>query len=94
MSQNAQRDMSGILFKNDRKEQDSHADYNGTATINGEEFWMNAWLKKGAKGNFMSFSFRPKTAKQSSISERAKATPPQRDAPMRRREELDDEVPF
>jgi hypothetical protein len=88
MSQNAQRDMSGVLFKNDRKEQETHADYNGTATINGEEFWMNAWLKKGAKGNFMSFSFRPKT-KQSEpkISERARAKQPQRT-------DLDDEIPF
>lgn len=54
------RDMSGILFKNDRKQQDTHADYQGTCTINGVEYYMNAWLKDGAKGKFMSFSFKPK----------------------------------
>jgi hypothetical protein len=86
MSQNAQRDNSGILFKNDRKEQESHADYNGTATINGEEFWMNAWLKKGAKGKFMSFSFRPKTAKQEK--------PPSRRDAMQRADLDDGEIPF
>lgn len=54
------RDMSGILFKNDRKQQDTHADYQGTCTIGGIEYYMNAWLKDGAKGKFMSFSFKPK----------------------------------
>ena len=54
------RDNSGILFKNDRKQQDNHADYQGTCTINGVEYYMNAWLKDGAKGKFMSFSFKPK----------------------------------
>ncbi len=51
---------SGILFKNDRKQQDTHADYQGTCTINGVEYYMNAWLKDGARGKFMSFSFKPK----------------------------------
>ncbi len=51
---------SGILFKNDRKQQDTHADYQGTCTIGGVEYYMNAWLKDGAKGKFMSFSFKPK----------------------------------
>ncbi len=43
------RDNSGILFKNDRKQQDNHADYQGTCMIGGIEYYMNAWLKDGAK---------------------------------------------
>ena len=54
------RDMSGVLFKNDRKQQDNHADYQGTCTIGGVEYYMNAWLKDGVNGKFMSFSFKPK----------------------------------
>lgn len=55
------RDNSGVLFKNSRKEKDTHADYEGNCTINGQEFWMNAWLKKDKNGNtFMSFAFKPK----------------------------------
>lgn len=54
------RDFSGILFKNDRKQQDNHADYQGTCMIGGIEYYMNAWLKDGAKGKFMSFAFKPK----------------------------------
>ena len=54
------RDFSGILFKNDRKQQDNHADYQGNCMIGGIEYYMNAWLKDGARGKFMSFSFKPK----------------------------------
>lgn len=55
-----QRDNSGILFKNDRKAQPNHADYQGECTIDGKRYFMNAWIKDGAKGKFMSFSFKPK----------------------------------
>jgi hypothetical protein len=52
--------MRGVLFKNDRKEKDTHPDYKGSCEINGEEMWMSAWLKQGKNGTFMSFSFTPK----------------------------------
>ncbi len=52
---------SGVIFKNNRKQQDTHADYGGNCTIAGQEYWMNAWLKKDKNGNtFMSFAFKPK----------------------------------
>lgn len=56
-----QRDNSGILFKNDRKEEKSHPDYTGEARIDGKVYRMSAWIKEGKKGKFMSFSFRRKT---------------------------------
>jgi hypothetical protein len=56
-----QRENSGILFKNDRKQSENSPDYTGECNINGEQFYMNAWLKQGAKAKFMSFSFKPKT---------------------------------
>lgn len=59
------KDGQGSLFKNDRKEQDSHADYNGTIKIDGREYWLNAWIKNANDPNkktFMSLSAKPKEA--------------------------------
>lgn len=92
MSQNAQRDMSGILFKNNRKEKDSHPDYTGTATIDGTEYWMSAWLKDGQKGRFMSFAFTPKEQQHHVGNGVPRATARPTARPLR--EELDDEIPF
>jgi hypothetical protein len=55
-----QRDNSGMLFKNDRKEKETHADYKGSITIDGVEYWLNAWVKTGKKGKFLNLSVRPK----------------------------------
>lgn len=50
----------GVLFKNDRKESDKHPDYKGSVNVGGTEFWLDAWIKTGAKGKFMSLSVKPK----------------------------------
>ena len=54
---------SGILFKNNDKQAQNHADYKGSANIDGNEYFMDAWIRKGEKGNFMSFKFKAKTGK-------------------------------
>jgi len=64
MASNDQRDNSGILFKNDRKEKDTHPDYQGSARIAGRDYWMSAWIKTGQSGKFMTFAFKPKTDQQ------------------------------
>ena len=64
------RDNSGSLFKNDRKESDTHADYNGTVMIDGTTYWINAWVKDGGKGKFFSLSFKPKQQAAQEIRER------------------------
>lgn len=53
----------GVLFKNDKKESEKHADYKGSYTdANGEEHWVSAWIKTPKKGGdkFMSFVTTPK----------------------------------
>lgn len=86
MAEREQRDNSGILFKNNRKESDKHPDYNGSAMIDGVEFWMNAWLKKGNKGTFMTFSFSPKNA---SGNKKSKTT-----TSRSSNNDIDDDAPF
>jgi hypothetical protein len=42
------------LNKNDRKQQDSHADYQGKINVEGKEYWLNGWIKDGPNGKFIS----------------------------------------
>lgn len=57
--------MSGVLFKNDKRQTDKHPNYRGSCEINNEQYWMSAWLKKDKNGNtFMSLSFQSKEPPQ------------------------------
>lgn len=59
-----QRDNSGTLGKNERREKDTHPEYSGQCVINGQPMWISAWVKEGRNGKFFSLSFRPKQARQ------------------------------
>lgn len=83
MSKYEQRDNSGSLFKNegDRKRENG-PDYSGTAKIDGQEFFMDAWIKRSDNGRaWMSFSFKPKE-KQAPKANQAQ------------RGRADDDIPF
>jgi hypothetical protein len=55
------KDMTGSLFKNNRREKDTHPDYNGSARIEGHDYWISAWLKTAKDGGkFFSFAFKRK----------------------------------
>jgi uncharacterized protein (DUF736 family) len=58
-----QKDNSGSLFKNDRKESDTHPDYKGSALLNGVDHWLDAWINTDRNGNkYMALKFKPKDA--------------------------------
>ena len=77
------KDGQGSLFRNNDKQEPTHADYTGSVKVAGVEYWLNAWIKDGKVGKFMSLSVRPKQAKAA-----AKAAPaPAADDP-------NDAIPF
>lgn len=57
------KDNSGSLSRNQRKEKDSHPDMKGKATIAGVEYWISGWTKENEKGKWLSLSFEPKEDK-------------------------------
>lgn len=60
-----QRDLSGSLFKNDKREKDTHPNLTGTVMIGGVEYWASGWTKIRPNGEkWISLSFKPKEAKQ------------------------------
>lgn len=76
------KDMSGVLFRNDKKETETHPDHTGRMLINGELYYLSAWINE-AKSGQKYFAIKAKLAEQK----------PKSEAPRQRRAESD-EIPF
>jgi hypothetical protein len=83
-----QRDLSGTLSRNKKRENDRQPEFKGACTIDGVAFWISAWLKEGEDGKFFSLAFTPK--------EKRSTAPAGVSAPGggHRRGVPDDEMPF
>lgn len=75
----------GALFKNNRKEQPNHPDYNGTINVGGVDYWLNAWVKEGKKDGRKYFSL--------SVKEKGVNAPPREPAESKAGD-FDDPIPF
>jgi hypothetical protein len=51
-----QRDNSGSLFKNDKREHERQPEYTGKIMVDGKMYWLSGWIKDGAKGKFFSLA--------------------------------------
>ena len=83
----------GVLFKNDRKEKDTHPNMKGSINVEGVEYWVSAWTKEGQNGKFISLSLTPKETTQTA-AQAVKQAPPQRQQAAPVVEDLDDSIPF
>ena len=54
------KELSGSLFKNKKKEKDSHPNMTGSAKINGVEYWVSAWTKGEGDKRWISLAFKKK----------------------------------
>lgn len=65
MSNYQQKDNSGALFANTKREKDSHPNATGSAMIGGVEYWVSAWTNKSEKGTvYQGLKFEPKESKE------------------------------
>ena len=100
---------SGRMFKNARKEKDSHPDGDGegehTCTQCGhtDRFFINGWRKTTGKDPWWSMSFKDKTGKPKTDDDAPQQRKPvQQDLgygsaggkPQSFKQDLDDEIPF
>lgn len=88
-----QRDNSGSIFKNDKKEKDTHPDRTGSAMIDGKQYWVSGWVKQDRNGNpWMSLAFKPKEGR----ADRAAPVKAAAGARVARPfgADMDDEIPF
>lgn len=53
---------SGALFRNDKREKETHPNARGTALIDGVAYEISCWTKEGRNGKFQSLSFKRKDA--------------------------------
>jgi uncharacterized protein (DUF736 family) len=76
---------SGALFKNEDKKSDKHPDYRGQLDVEGEEYWVSAWIRTSKAGKkYMSLSIQAK-------EEQTRESTPAR---TNRNEDFDDDIPF
>lgn len=81
----------GILYRNDRKEQDNHPDFKGSINVDGIDYWLSGWTKEGKEGSkmegrkFFSLSIKPK-------EETTKPAPKRQQ--VSQAAEFNDEIPF
>lgn len=68
------KDNSGSLFRNDKREKDSHPHATGTAIIDGVAYWVSAWTKEGKNGKFQSLSFKRKEERAQEIRQKARGS--------------------
>tara|TARA_R100000664_G_scaffold17520_1_gene26460 strand:+ start:641 stop:886 length:246 start_codon:yes stop_codon:yes gene_type:complete len=70
-----QRNNSGALFKNTKKETDKHPDYTGSIVVDDKEYWISGWnnTAKSSGTKYMGLSVTLKEPKTQMVEENTPA---------------------
>ena len=80
----------GTIFRNDRKERDTHPDWRGTAMVNGALVEIALWEREGKRGAFYSVGISPARERQAAAPQPAREAPPGRGGAV----DDSDSIPF
>lgn len=94
---------TGMLAKNERmREGKKDPEYTGFVTVDGQEYWLKAWVREGKEGSrmegkkFFSLALDPKEA-QAPAPRAARPAAPARQARQpapQQHDDMDDDIPF
>ncbi len=71
-----QKEGGGSLFKNDRKEKETHPNLQGSALIGGVHYWVSGWTKTTGEGDkWISLAFKRKDEKTGGQKEEPQKKP-------------------
>lgn len=79
----------GSIWKNEKKEKDTHPDFTGSLNVDGKDYWVSAWKRKeGAsdRAPALSFSVKRKDGKPAAEQQAPRSSG--------RRDDMDDQIPF
>lgn len=86
----------GSIWKNEKKELDTHPDFTGSLNVGGIEYWVSAWKRKpdaNPKAPALSFSVKPKDPVAKPYEDTAKTVERFKDT-TRKAFDIDDSIPF
>lgn len=80
----------GSIWKNEKKEKDTHPDFTGSLNVDGKDYWVSAWKRKegaAARSPALSFSLKLKDGKPMSADRTPRPSGGASD-------DMDDMIPF
>lgn len=81
-----QKELSGSIFKNTKREKDTHPNMTGSALIGGVEYWVSAWTKGEGDKRWQSLAFKPKDKQKTEGAPSPK--------PAGKFDDMEDDIPF
>lgn len=59
-----------VIFKNNKKEKETHPDYTGTVNVEGKDYSVSLWIKEGKSGKFFAGNIQEPYKKMENFSDK------------------------